>query len=300
MPLPQSYAKLLNQFLRHLAAERGYSDETVRAYQNDLNQFLDFCRNQLREKPLQELTHTDMRDFLAALLRYGYERRSASRKMSAVKSFLRYLVKIGALTRNPARSVKGPRPEKKLPKVLTQFQVQQALQPLGDGELALRDYAILETIYGSGLRAAEVVALDTDSIDFAAETIRVCGKGNKERILPLGRSEAAAIKTYLAARKDKNSKPLFLNLRGNRLTTRSIQNIVHRALSRIADVTATNPHALRHAFATHLLERGADLKAVQELLGHSSLSTTQVYTHVSLERLRKTYERCHPRSGSQD
>lgn len=246
---------------------------------------------------MEQLTHADVRDFLAALLRYGYERKSASRKLSSTKSFLRYLVRTGVLGTNPARSVKGPRLEKRLPGFLTQFQVQQALSPPDDNETALRDHAIIETIYGSGLRASELVGLDTDSIDYEAETVRVRGKGNKERILPLGRTEATAIKTYLSARRHKEAKAIFLNQRGGRLTTRSVQNIVRRVLSRVSGAAATNPHALRHAFATHLLERGADLKAVQELLGHSSLSTTQVYTHLTVERLRKVYDRCHPRSG---
>lgn len=298
MVLATAYRTVLERFLDYLDKERGYSDQTIRAYENDLRQFFDYCADQLAGKPVQDLTREDIRDFLGALLRYGYERRSAGRKLSSVKSFLRYLVEAGLLPTSPARTVKGPRLEQKLPGFLSQFEVQQALKPLGDSEAALRDQAILETLYGSGLRASELVGLDTDSIDFAAETIRVRGKGNKERILPLGRSEAGALKAYLAKRKYRDAVPLFLNLQGRRLTTRSVQNIVRRALSRVAGVSATNPHALRHAFATHLLERGADLRAIQELLGHSSLSTTQVYTHLTVGHLRKVYDRCHPRSGS--
>jgi integrase/recombinase XerC len=296
--LPKAYKDLLDRFLDYLDKERGYSDQTIRAYESDLEQFCDFCSDQLGSKPVTDLTYEDIRDFLGALLRYGYERRSASRKLSSVKSFMRYLVETDVLPTSPARSVKGPHLEKKLPGFLSQFQVQQALKPRGSDEAALRDQAILETLYGSGLRTSELVGLDLDSIDFADETVRVRGKGNKERILPLGRAEAQAIKAYLAKRKHKEPRPLFLNLHGARLTTRSVQKIVRKALVRVADVSATNPHALRHAFATHLLERGADLKAVQELLGHSSLRTTQVYTHLSVERLRRVYDKCHPRSGS--
>jgi len=156
----------------------------------------------------------------------------------------------------------------------------------------------METLYGSGLRAAELVGLNLSDIDFENETIRVRGKGAKERILPLGRQEKEALQRYLAKRKHKAAEPVFLNRHGGRLTTRSVQNIVRRMLRRVAGVTATNPHALRHAFATHLLERGADLRAVQELLGHASLSTTQVYTHLTIERLKKVYDKAHPRSGS--
>jgi integrase/recombinase XerC len=155
------------------------------------------------------------------------------------------------------------------------------------------------TLYGSGLRASELVGLDIQDIDFDAETIRVRGKGGRERILPLGRKEAAAIKRYLAVRGYPDEKAVFLNRRGGRLTTRSIQEIVSRALRRVIGVSANNPHALRHAFATHLLERGADLRAVQELLGHASLASTQIYTHLTVDRLRRIYDRAHPRSGAE-
>jgi site-specific recombinase XerD len=172
---------------------------------------------------------------------------------------------------------------------------------LGDGEqeVVLREKAILETLYGSGLRAAELVGLNVADVDFVADAIRVRGKGGKERIVPLGRAEKEALDKWLACRAHKDAEPVFTNNNGGRLTTRSIQNIVHKALSRVADATATNPHSLRHAFATHLLERGADLRAVQELLGHASLSTTQIYSHVTVERLKQVYNRAHPRSGFQ-
>ncbi len=298
MASKSSYDRHLKEFLSYLEKERRYSPQTVRAYRIDLGQFFDYCQDRLKSKSLARISYEDIRDFLGLLLRYGYERRTASRKLSTVKSFFRYQVNTGLLPTNPARGVKGPRLEKKLPGFLTQFQVEQALKPLGDTEPALRNQAILETLYGSGLRAAELVGLNKADINFATETIKVRGKGNKERILPLGRVEREAIKLYLSKRKEKQASALFLNRYGERLTTRSIQKIVHKALMRVADASATNPHALRHAFATHLLERGADLKAVQELLGHSSLSTTQIYTHLSVERLRKVYNRAHPRSGS--
>ncbi|MEO0005478.1 MAG: tyrosine-type recombinase/integrase, partial [candidate division WOR-3 bacterium] len=165
---------------------------------------------------------------------------------------------------------------------------------------SLRAAAILETIYGSGLRASELVGLNRSDIDFEQETIRVRGKGGKERILPLGRKEKEALQRYLPVRPNPSAEAVFQNKDGKRLTSRSVQKIVASALSRIAGVTATNPHSLRHAFATHLLERGADLRAVQELLGHSSLSSTQIYTHLTVERLRKVYDKAHPRSGARN
>jgi len=291
------YEKRLKEFLSYLEKERRYSSQTVRAYRVDLEQFFDYCKDRLESKPLDRISHEDIRDFLGLLLRYGYERRTASRKLSTVKSFFRYQVGEGLLSTNPARAVKGPRIGKKLPGFLSQFQVQEALDIPGDTGQVCRDRAILETLYGSGLRAAELVGMNVGDIDFANETVKVLGKGNKERILPLGRAEQDAIKRYLAVRGNKQASAVFLNNRGRRITTRSIQKIVRKLLMRVSGASATNPHALRHAFATHLLERGADLKAVQELLGHASLSSTQVYTHLSIKWLRKIYERAHPRSG---
>ncbi len=292
------YQEALQDFLEFVRRERHFSGQTVRAYRVDLEQFFDFCAVRLAAKPIDNIDHRDIRDFLGQLLRGGYERSSAARKLSSVKSLFRHLVSTRRLRLNPAKNVKGPRIEKKLPGFLTQFQVEQALGFPGQGETAARDRAIIETLYGSGLRAAELVGLNRDDVDSVTETVRVRGKGRKERILPLGGAESRAIADYLSVRSDKAAEPLFLNRRNGRLSTRSVQKIVRRTLLRVSEVGPTNPHALRHAFATHLLERGADLKAVQELLGHASLSTTQVYTHVSVARLKKTYNKSHPRSGT--
>ncbi|MBM3331499.1 tyrosine recombinase XerC [candidate division WOR-3 bacterium] len=294
-----AYQSARDDFLVWLEKEKQFSDHTLRSYTNDLGQFFEYCSDRLGGKPLAALTHADIRDFLGALLRYGYEKRSAARKLSTVKSFLRYLVRKGVLSANPATAVKGPRLEQRLPGFLTQYQVREAIEIKGNAEVVVRERAILETLYGSGLRAAELVGLNEADVDFVAETIRVRGKGGKERIVPLGRAEKQALDEWLARRTHKHAEPVFTNNQGGRLTTRSIQNIVRKALSRVADATATNPHSLRHAFATHLLERGADLRAVQELLGHVSLSTTQIYSHVTVERLKQVYDRAHPRSGFQ-
>ena len=298
-PRIRSYDAAREDFLGWLEKEKHYSDHTLKSYANDLGQFFEFCSDRLSGKPLAALTHSDVRDFLGALLRYGYEKRSAARKLSSVKSFLRFLVRKGTLAANPATAVKGPRLEQRLPGFLSQYQVREALEIKGNAEILVRERAILETLYGSGLRAAELVGLNKADVDFVAEAIRVRGKGGKERIVPLGRAEKQALDEWLARRTHKDAEPIFTNNHGARLTTRSIQNIVRKALSRVADATATNPHSLRHAFATHLLERGADLRAVQELLGHASLSTTQIYSHVTVERLKQVYNRAHPRSGFQ-
>lgn len=299
-PLAEPYARALDDFLAHLEKERRCSAHTIAAYRVDLAQFFDYCQDRLGTRPLDRLTHAEIRDYLGFVLSHGYERRSAARKLSSIRSFFRYLTRTGAVPASPARSVKSPRLGRKLPALLSQFQVAQALEPLGDSEAELRDIAILEVLYGSGLRVAELVGLNLPDIDFRRETIRVRGKGNKERILPLGRGERAALERYLARRSRPDSTPVFLSLRGRRLSVRAVRNIVGKLLSRVAGVTATNPHALRHAFATHLLERGADLRAVQELLGHASLSSTQIYTHLTVERLKKVYDKAHPRSGARD
>jgi len=300
MAVPEVYAAALADFLAHLAQERRCSPHTVTAYRIDLEQFFDYCQDRLAAKPLAGLTYADIRDYLGFMLSHGYERRSAARKLSTLKSFFRYLTRTGAIPGNPARSVKSPRLGRKLPPLLTQFQVAEALRPLGDFEPALRDIAILEVLYGSGLRVAELVGLNLSDIDFPRDTIRVRGKGNKERILPLGRAEREALELYIPKRSRPDAEPVFLNLRGKRISIRAVRNIVGKLLRRVAGVTAVNPHALRHAFATHLLERGADLRAVQELLGHASLSSTQIYTHLTVERLKKVYDKAHPRSGAND
>ena len=294
------YAAALGDYLAVLKHERNCSEATVRGYRVDLEQFLDFLSLNHGTPALKQVTRDQVRDWLGAVLRGGYERRSAARKLSSVRGFFRHLAATGQVAHNPATGLRAPRAERRLPGFLSQFQVARALELEAVDEQSARDRAIVETLYGSGLRAAELTALDVADVDFHAETVRVTGKGRKERILPLGRHEAEAIHAYLALRREQKAAALFLNLKGRRLTTRSVQTIVRRLLSRVAGASATNPHALRHAFATHLLERGADLKAVQELLGHSTLSTTQIYTHVSLERLRRVYDKAHPRSGAQD
>ena len=262
-----------------------------------MDQFQDFVKERLGNRPLTALSHADIREYLGFMLRYGYDRRSAARKLSAVKSFYKFLRREGSITVNPTREVKSPKLDKKLPGFLTQFQAAQAMEVPGDDEAALRNRAIMELLYGSGLRVAELVGIDLRDIDWQNEVIRVLGKGGRERLAPLGRMARAALKAYLDQRKHRGAQAVLLNLHGRRLTTRSVRRIVDRQLRRIAEVSRTNPHVLRHSFATHLLERGADLRAVQELLGHASLSTTQHYTHVTIDRLKEVYRKAHPRSG---
>ncbi len=291
------YQPLLEDFLSYLEKERMFSPHTVRCYEVDLSQFFDYCTAELQGKPITAITRNDIRDFLGAVLRYGYTTKSSARKLSTIKSFFRYLITTGRIKNNPTRSIKGPPVEKKLPPLLTQSQIAQAFNATEDSLVTLRNNAIIETLYGAGLRAAELVGLNRSDINFQENTIRVRGKGGKERIVPLGSKAKEALQKYLNIRGYPEQSAVFLNQQGERLTTRSLQRIVQQILRRIPGVSATNPHALRHAFATHMLERGADLRAVQELMGHASLSSTQVYTHLTVERLRRIYDRAHPRSG---
>ncbi len=296
----REYQERLAEFIGHLRDQRRASAHTVRSYRVDLTQFFDFLEAERGARPLSALERADVAAFLGFVLAHGYDRSSAARKLSSVRTFLRREARLGRLAANPAVGVRGPRPNARLPGIITQAQAGEAFAGDAQGGTAIRERAIMETLYGSGLRAAELCGLDATDIDFESDTLRVRGKGEKERIVPIGRAERAALQRYLALPRPPNATALFLNNRGGRLSVRSIAKIVHRALSRVTGIGATNPHALRHAFATHLLERGADLRAVQELLGHASLSTTQVYTHVTVERLKRVYDRAHPRSGKKD
>jgi integrase/recombinase XerC len=295
MPIYPSDGRVA-QFLNYLSQEKHFSGHTHRAYQIDLGQYLEFLLDRKDGKDISKVKREDIRDFVGYLLKYGYERSSVARKLSSLKSFYKFLNRRKIVLINPVRAVKTPKITKRLPGFLTQYQTQKVLDISGNDEGSLRNRAIMEILYGAGLRASELVGLNIEDIDFYNEVILVKGKGGKERIVPLGSYAQKAVKEYLVIRKDKNNPALFLNLQGKRLTTRSVQTIVKRLVSRVAEVSHTNPHTLRHSFATHLLERGADLRAVQELLGHSSLSATQIYTHISIERLKKIYDKAHPRA----
>ncbi|MFO7650355.1 MAG: tyrosine recombinase [bacterium] len=293
-------AERLADFLSYLELERCCSPHTVRSYRVDLEQFFDFLADTRPGRPLERIERPDIAEYLGFVLAHGYDRSSAARKLSAVRTFLRREVRQGRLRSNPAAGVRGPRRDARLPGFITQPQMSEALAADPVGPAAIRERAILESLYGSGLRASELVSLDLADVDFETDTIRVRGKGGKERLVPVGRAQRAALQRYLGLPRLAGAAAVFLNNRGGRLSVRSIGIIVNRALSRVTGISATNPHALRHAFATHLLERGADLRAVQELLGHASLSTTQVYTHLTVERLKRVYDQAHPRSGKKD
>ena len=285
-------ASKISDFIDYLRKEKNYSEHTIRAYQKDIEVFIGF----LQDNSIKEIDSDVVSYYIAFLLKYGFDRNTVARKLSSLKSLFKTLKRIGAITENPAAVIKTPKKKKHLPGFLTYEQVEKSLA-IEDP----RDSAIMEVLYSCGLRASELTGLNVDDIDMHQEEIRVMGKGGRERILPLGRRAREAVLRYLGCRRADGGShtekmPLFLNRRGKRLTTRSLQRIVRKHLLNVARASGTNPHILRHSFATHLLERGADLRAVQELLGHASLSTVQIYTHLTTKRLKDIYTKAHPRA----
>jgi integrase/recombinase XerC len=286
-------------FLRHLDRERNASPHTLRAYGEDLAQFRAYLAEELGRQPRpRDVDHLLIRGFLARLHRDGKSRASTARKLATLRTFFRFLAREGIVKRNPARPLASPRLERRLPTRLSEAEVEAILAMPGDADPALRARAILELLYGTGIRCGELVGLDLDALDMAGGLVRVLGKGSKERIVPFGRGAREALRRYLPARARARPRTpaLFVNARGGRLTDRSVRNILRARLLTAALRQRVSPHTLRHAFATHLLERGADLRAIQELLGHSSLSTTQRYTHVDARHILDIYRKTHPRA----
>jgi integrase/recombinase XerC len=279
-------------FLHHLQVEKHASPHTLRAYRADLQ---DFARN---AGAVADATARDVRAWLAALHTRGLDAVSVGRKLAAVRSLYRFLGRRGVVRRNPAREVRAPRPARKLVSFLPADEAGAVVDARGLGGASReRDVAVLEMLYATGLRVSELAGLDVEAVDRDARTVRVLGKGSKERIVPYGAPAARALDAYLGPRVAGRG-PVFLNHRGGRLGVRSIHTIVRRAVRAAGVTRRASPHTLRHSFATHLLDHGADLRMIQELLGHSRLSTTQRYTHVSTAQLLKTYETAHPRAAS--
>ncbi|HXB56935.1 MAG TPA: tyrosine recombinase XerC [Vicinamibacteria bacterium] len=287
-------------FLRHLEDERNASPHTVRAYGEDLKQFRAHLRAAVgREAHPRDVDHLLIRSFLAHLHERGVKKATAARKLASLRTFFRFLCREGTVERNPARALLSPRTERRIPAHLEEAEVAAFLDLPGVTDGALRNRAILELLYATGIRCAELVGLDLGEVDLDARLVRVLGKGRKERVVPFGTVARAALMAYLPARSraQPRTDALFVNLRGGRLTDRSIRMIFSRRLGETALAKKMSPHTLRHSFATHLLERGADLRTIQELLGHSSLSTTQRYTHVDARHILQIYREHHPRAS---
>ncbi len=286
-------------FLRHLERERNASAHTLRAYAEDLQQLVAYLRRELGRDPKPEqVDHLLLRGFLADLHRRGLKKTSSARRLAAIRSLFRYLCREGRLQASPARPLLTPRREKRIPAVLDERQVERLLEAPGEGFAAARARAILELLYATGVRCAELVGLDLDELDQDARVVRVLGKGRKERIVLFGSRAQQALRQWLELRAEAAPRcdAVFVNARGGRLSDRSVRALVARRVRETALVCRCSPHTLRHSFATHLLTRGADLRAIQELLGHASLSTTQRYTHVDTRHLLEVYGKAHPRA----
>jgi integrase/recombinase XerC len=292
----------ISSFLRHLAADRNCSPNTVAAYEDDLRQFTLFLRESSIDS-LEKVDHIVIRRFLASLLDLGFARPSIARKLACLKSFFRYLRNSGTIAANPTVNTVSPKLEKRLPRFLDEKSVARLMeQPDRSTPEGARDAAILELLYSTGIRLGELLGLRERDIDFSNGTVKVTGKGSKQRIVPFGRKARAAMRAYLEARpallrRGPPPDALFVTVRGNPMHPKGVNVLMNRYIARVSDIEKKSPHLLRHTFATHLLDRGADLRAVKELLGHESLSTTQVYTHVSIDRLRKVYAQAHPKGS---
>jgi integrase/recombinase XerC len=290
--------QLVEEFVRYLAVERNASPRTLKAYREALAGFRD-----QNEKPWKECTADDFRDYLFALMKREQARSYIRLQFSALRSFYRFLTERKKLRHDPVRELQLPKRDKKLPLVLTRRQIVELLvAPLKIDKnraapkwMPLRDVAIMELFYSSGVRLSELAALDVNDVDLYTESVRVFGKGRKERVCPVGLPALEAISRYRAAA-NVHSGALFINKVRQRISTRSIWLILKRYLRHTSIPVSISPHKLRHSFATHMLDRGADLRSVQALLGHASLSTTQIYTHVTVERLKKAYAAAHPRA----
>src|SRR5262245_5741439 len=282
-------------FLEYLVAERGVSPHTVRAYRSDLRDFAAFLKRSGSPAPA-DVDARAVRAYLASLHQRGLAKPSIGRKLASARSCLRYLARRGAIEQNPARQVRSPRAPRRLPSFLPKDESKELLdRPAAPSERGRRDHALLELLYATGIRVAECCGLDCADLDRHQGTVRVLGKGDKERVVPVGDVALEAIDAYLGTRR-RSRGPLFCNERGGRLTTRTVQRIVRRQAGMVGLSRRVSPHTLRHTFATHMLGEGADLRLIQELLGHRRLSTTQRYTHVSPEHLMKVYDAAHPRA----
>jgi integrase/recombinase XerC len=310
---------LLNSFLDHLRYERNVSAHTLRNYESDLQQFLDYlvppeepssgnkrAKAKRVEPDIKEIDHITIREWLATLHSDQKKKSSIARKLAALRTFFQFLVREGVVEANPAKLVATPRKEKKLPVHLSVEDAVRFIEtPDADTDFGKRDRAILELLYATGVRVSELVQLDLRDIDFHNKLLRVFGKRRKERIVPFGEPAVKALRDYLNVREKflmnapvtkRDAQPLVLNYQGTRMTTRSVGRLVEKYITMCAGIHDISPHALRHSFATHLLDSGADLRDIQALLGHARLSTTQVYTHVSMERLIEVYDKAHPKA----
>ena len=290
----------IESFMLTLEKERNFSLHTIKAYKNDLNRFNYFLNNTLSRKKLAKINRNDIRKFLAEEYDNGYSSKTVARRLATIKSYFKYLVKIELIQENISIHINSPKVPKKLPNFVDKNLIDTLMKtPSLDTHIGIRDRAVLELFYCTGMRLSELVNMNIGDFEINKKLIRVIGKGNKERMIPYGRTAESAIKNYLKIRNISlkpafANKPLFVNSSDKRISKRTIQRRMNNYIKLVADGKRIGPHLLRHTFATHLLDNGADIRAVKDLLGHSSLSSTQIYTHVSIEKLKKDYTQAHP------
>lgn len=295
----------IQSFLNYLRVERNCSALTIKSYSEDLESILEYFRDYAGGVPEPDaVTVAALRGYVAYMHECNYSRATMARRLACLRSFFRYCCREQLASSNPAKALRTPRAGRRLPHFLSAEQVVQLLQaPPANDPMGLRDRAILETLYSAGLRVSELASLNLTSWDVDSGIVRVMGKGRKERVAPIGQHASQALARWIEVREPDPTAPqiqqaaMFLNKRGRRLTTRSVGRMLEKYLKQTGLDRLTTPHTLRHSFATHLLDGGADLRSVQELLGHKSLTTTQIYTHVSTKRLREAYEHAHPHAG---
>jgi len=295
---------VVDEFIITLEAEKGYSPHTLRAYRYDIFDFISFFLPDSPEKEIQglfmaragQIDKKNIRKYLAALVRQKQSKKTMARRLSALKTFFDYLVRAGEISLNPADTIPYPKLDKSIPRFLSIDDVFRLLDNIkATTWLEKRNLAMFETFYSTGMRVSEIHSLDIADIDFKTQMIRVFGKGGKERVVPVGKRALGAIEDYRSVLKE-NVNPVFLNKDFKRLSSRSIRRILDKLVLECGLGVKISPHVLRHSFATHMLDCGADLRGIQEILGHASLSTTQIYTHVSMDRLMQVYDKSHPRS----
>lgn len=287
--------RYIDKFLTYLRVERNASSHTLLNYGIDLKDFKNF----LADVPAEKVDTLVLRKYLASLRERNFGKASVARKLACIRSFFRFLVRDGYFKTNPASGLMGPKLDKKLPIFLSEDEITKLLESPESDLMGLRDRAIMEALYSTGSRVSELVGLSIQDVDFIGGVVKVYGKGKKERLAPIGDKALRILRDYLDKRaltKTTQSTPLFTNRAGGRLTDRSVRRILDKYIRRTAIREHISPHSLRHSFATHLLNRGADLRSVQELLGHANLSTTQIYTHVTTEHLKSVYDKAHPRA----
>ena len=282
----------IEKFLRYLEIERNASEHTILNYRHDLEEFRSF----LKDIDVASIDYLFVRKYLAHLKEKNLTVRSVSRKLSSLRSLFKFLIKEGYIKINPTNSIVSPKQEKLLPKFLTEEDMVRLIEAPDTATVkGLRDRAMLETLYSTGMRISELVAMREDDVDFIGSTVKVFGKGKKERMLPIGDRALRAIRSYIEKRGVQN-RMIFLNKNKKPLGARGIRKVINAYIIKISLKVHVSPHTMRHSFATHLLNRGADLRSVQELLGHVNLSTTQIYTHLTTDKLKSVYEKAHPRA----